>query len=62
MRLSRFQLAGALAAFAAVAALAVFLIWPSMLLTDEGVVTWPSPAKQPASGQRPAMQASASAH
>ena len=61
MRLSRFQLAGALAAFAAVAALAVFLIWPSMLLTDEGVVTWPSPAKTPAAAQRLAMQASASA-
>ena len=61
MRLSRFQLAGALAAFAALAALAVFLIWPAMLLTDEGVVAWPSPAKPPASAQRPAMQASAAA-
>ena len=61
MRLSRFQLAGALVAFAALAALAVFLIWPAMLLTDEGVVARTSPAKPPASAQGPAMQASASA-
>ena len=60
MRLSRFQLAGALVAFAALAALAVFLVWPAMLLTDEGVVARPSPAKTPAAAQRPAMQVIAS--
>ena len=58
MRLSRFQLALGLVALSAVAALAVFLIRPSTLLTDEVVVAWPSPAKLPTSAARPAMQAS----
>ena len=61
MRLSRFQLAAALVALSVVAALAVFLIRPPTLLTDEVVVAWPSPAKWPASAPRPAMQASVAA-